>query len=123
MAEQLSDVISALFSFDYSLTFTREVERIWKRGFSTPAVLFYLVRYPALISVIFVILEETSWAGISDQARAVFDHPHVEHACRLISMPTTFLEVRLYRFTTRLIGSRCGSDQLSSAARPWYASR
>lgn len=60
-------MISALFSFDYSLTFTREVERIWKHGFSTPAVLFYLVRYPALMSVLFVILEETSWAGISDR--------------------------------------------------------
>lgn len=57
----------ALFCFDYGLTFTREVERIWKRGLSAPAVLFYCVRYPALVSTIFIILDETAWAGISDE--------------------------------------------------------
>ncbi|OJT14308.1 hypothetical protein TRAPUB_9169 [Trametes pubescens] len=52
---------------DYMRTFTREVEHVWKRELSTSAALFYLVRYPGLISTLFVVLEETGWAGISDK--------------------------------------------------------
>ncbi|KAI0356045.1 hypothetical protein OH77DRAFT_1402140, partial [Trametes cingulata] len=56
----------ALYCFDYSLTLAREVERIWKLGFSVSAVIFYCVRYSALVNTIFVILDQTSWRGLSD---------------------------------------------------------
>ncbi|OJT14306.1 hypothetical protein TRAPUB_9167 [Trametes pubescens] len=59
--------LSALACFDYTLTFTREVERIWKREFSTPVILFYLVRYPAMVSALLLILNMTGWQGISDK--------------------------------------------------------
>ncbi|KAI0763066.1 hypothetical protein BD413DRAFT_720192 [Trametes elegans] len=52
--------------FDYCLTFTREVQRIWTLGFSMSAVLFYGVRYPAVFSTLFVVLDMTQWHGISD---------------------------------------------------------
>lgn len=63
----LNDVFSALFCFDYSLTFTREVERIWKHEFSTPVILFYIIRYSAMISALLVILDLTGWRGVSDK--------------------------------------------------------
>ncbi|KAI9065336.1 hypothetical protein FKP32DRAFT_1568312, partial [Trametes sanguinea] len=56
----------ALFCFDYILTFSREVQRIWKLRFTTSAMLFYCVRYSALFNTIFVVLEQTQWNGISD---------------------------------------------------------
>ncbi|KAI0631153.1 hypothetical protein C8Q77DRAFT_1159851 [Trametes polyzona] len=57
---------TALFCFDYFLTFGGEVELVWRRGFSTSAVLFYAVRYPALFSTVFVILDMTPFKGQSD---------------------------------------------------------
>ncbi|KAL1949132.1 hypothetical protein VTO73DRAFT_10938 [Trametes versicolor] len=56
---------AALFCFDYSLTFAREVEHIWKREFSTTAVLFYFFRYLGLITTIFAVLAVAGWTGIS----------------------------------------------------------
>ncbi|KAI0654362.1 hypothetical protein C8Q70DRAFT_883259, partial [Cubamyces menziesii] len=56
----------ALFCFDYCLTFTREIQRIWKLKLAPSAIIFYCVRYPALFSTLFVILEQTRWSGISD---------------------------------------------------------
>ncbi|CDO70386.1 hypothetical protein BN946_scf184999.g26 [Trametes cinnabarina] len=57
---------TALFCFNYILTFTREVQRIWKLRFTTSAILFYCVRYSALFNTIFIVLEQTRWNGISD---------------------------------------------------------
>ncbi|KAL1949134.1 hypothetical protein VTO73DRAFT_10940 [Trametes versicolor] len=66
---RLFTAAAALACFDYCLTFTREVERIWKHEFSTPVVLFYLVRYPAMISALNIFLNLTGWRGISDKVR------------------------------------------------------
>lgn len=79
-ARRLTDVSLALVCLDYSLTFTREVERIWKYEFSTPVVLFYLVRYPAMISAFNVFLNLTGWRGISDKVRVAFDCVHIQHS-------------------------------------------
>lgn len=73
-------ILSALFWFDYSLTFPREVERIWKRGFSTPVILFYLVRYTAMMSALIIILDLAGWRGRSDSVRVVFFYLHVENS-------------------------------------------
>lgn len=77
---KLSDTFIALACFDYCLTFTREVERIWKHEFSTPVVLFYLVRYPAMISALNIFLNLTGWRGISDKVRVAFCCVHVENS-------------------------------------------
>ncbi|KAI0654367.1 hypothetical protein C8Q70DRAFT_925911 [Cubamyces menziesii] len=57
---------TALFCYDYCLTLGREARLVWRRGFSTSAVLFYGVRYPALFSTIFVVMDLTNWKGMSD---------------------------------------------------------
>ncbi|OSC97814.1 hypothetical protein PYCCODRAFT_1376413, partial [Trametes coccinea BRFM310] len=56
----------ALFCYDYCLTAGREVQLVWRRGFSTSTVLFFGVRYPAVFSTIFVVMDMTSWKGMSD---------------------------------------------------------
>ncbi|KAL7277286.1 hypothetical protein ACG7TL_009142 [Trametes sanguinea] len=63
---------TALFCFDYMLTFAREVRRIWKLRFTTSAMLFYCVRYSALFNTIFVVLEQTQWKGVSDMRPVIF---------------------------------------------------
>ncbi|KAI0325339.1 hypothetical protein GY45DRAFT_1261025 [Cubamyces sp. BRFM 1775] len=61
----------ALFCFDYFLTLTREAQRIWKLKLAPSAIIFYCVRYPALFSTLFVILEQTRWSGISDEVNDI----------------------------------------------------
>ncbi|KAL1949130.1 hypothetical protein VTO73DRAFT_10936 [Trametes versicolor] len=56
---------TALFCFDYCLTFGREVDFVWKRGLSVSTVLFYAARYPAFFSTIFVILDIIPFKGMS----------------------------------------------------------
>ncbi|KAI9067876.1 hypothetical protein FKP32DRAFT_1562917 [Trametes sanguinea] len=58
--------LTALFCYDYCLTFGREVQLVWRRRFSTSSVLFFGARYPAVFSTIFVIMDMTSWKGMSD---------------------------------------------------------
>ncbi|KAI0360496.1 hypothetical protein OH77DRAFT_1433901 [Trametes cingulata] len=56
---------TALFCYDYLLTIDREV-RLWQQGSSFATLLFSAVRYPALLNTIFVIMDLTSWKGMSD---------------------------------------------------------
>ncbi|KAI0760256.1 hypothetical protein C8Q74DRAFT_213959 [Fomes fomentarius] len=58
---------TALFCFDYSITIGSEVRLIWPRRLSGPSILFYTVRYPALLNTLFVILNEVLWRGISNE--------------------------------------------------------
>ncbi|KAI0371238.1 hypothetical protein BV20DRAFT_1051655 [Pilatotrama ljubarskyi] len=57
---------TAVFCYDYMLTLHREV-RLWQRGLSGAALLFCATRYPALLNTIFVIMDLTSWRGMSDR--------------------------------------------------------
>ena len=59
-----------MISYDYLLTFNREVRQIWRRRFSSAALLFYTVRYPGIASTIFVFLDLIPWKGMSDKVRA-----------------------------------------------------
>ncbi|KAL7277288.1 hypothetical protein ACG7TL_009144 [Trametes sanguinea] len=58
MADSASDLASIIQE--------REVQLVWRRGFSTSTVLFFGVRYPAVFSTIFVVMDMTSWKGMSD---------------------------------------------------------
>ena len=73
-----SDVVifgtQALISYDYLLTFNREVRHIWRRGFSGAALLFYTVRYPGIAGAIIDVLDLTPFKGMSDKVRSVCDH-------------------------------------------------
>ncbi|OBZ67925.1 hypothetical protein A0H81_12162 [Grifola frondosa] len=48
---------TALFCYDYFLTLGSEVEHIWRTKISIATLVFYAVRYSALFSTIFVILD------------------------------------------------------------------
>ncbi|KAI0740858.1 hypothetical protein C8Q76DRAFT_853142 [Earliella scabrosa] len=52
---------AALLLYDCSLTFTDEVQRIWKRRFSGVTVVYLLIRYTVLFNRILVFLEFQAW--------------------------------------------------------------
>ncbi len=67
---------AALFWYDYCLTFAQDIRHIWPLRLSIPSLLFVAVRYPALVSTAFIILDQTQWKGMTD---AVRDHPLLGH--------------------------------------------
>ncbi|RPD61312.1 hypothetical protein L227DRAFT_65094 [Lentinus tigrinus ALCF2SS1-6] len=71
LATLLYDAATALFCYDYCLTFGREVQYIWPLRLSIPSLLFFAVRYPALVNTIFIILDQTCWRGMRDE---LYDH-------------------------------------------------
>ncbi|KAI0700995.1 hypothetical protein C8T65DRAFT_559598, partial [Cerioporus squamosus] len=52
---------TALLWFDFALTFTTEVRRIWRRRFTGATVVYLFTRYTALIERIFFVLEVLLW--------------------------------------------------------------
>ncbi|RDX48618.1 hypothetical protein OH76DRAFT_1483717 [Lentinus brumalis] len=52
---------TALLWFDFALTFTTEVRRIWRRKFTGATVVYLFTRYIALIERIFFVLEVLLW--------------------------------------------------------------
>ncbi|RPD75587.1 hypothetical protein L226DRAFT_49377 [Lentinus tigrinus ALCF2SS1-7] len=67
LATSLYDAATALFCYDYCLTFGREVQYIWPLRLSVPSLLFFAVRYPALVNTAFIILDQTCWRGMTDE--------------------------------------------------------
>ncbi|KAI0642707.1 hypothetical protein C8Q79DRAFT_230034 [Trametes meyenii] len=77
---------TALFCFDYALTLPQEAQRIWKLKLTPSALISYCVRYPALFSTPFVILDQTRWRGISNALQRPRAHRdgtqhHFAHCC------------------------------------------
>lgn len=60
----------AFVCYDYLLTSGREVQYIWRRGFSGPALLFYTLRYATLCNVLFAVTDLKPWANMSDHVRS-----------------------------------------------------
>ena len=58
----------ALLWFDFALTFTTEVQQIWRRRFSGAAIVYLLTRYSALLDSAMVIVETFVWRS-SDKVR------------------------------------------------------
>ncbi|KAL1949115.1 hypothetical protein VTO73DRAFT_10921 [Trametes versicolor] len=52
-----------LVFYDYALTFDQEVRNIWRIRFSSSALLFYVARYAALFTSIWIVLNGTVWSG------------------------------------------------------------
>ncbi|KAF9445271.1 hypothetical protein P691DRAFT_675977, partial [Macrolepiota fuliginosa MF-IS2] len=55
----------AMLIYDHCLTFSDEVERIWKRRFTFVTVLFLINRYATIVEVIVVLeaFHNPSWSG------------------------------------------------------------
>ncbi|KAL1949114.1 hypothetical protein VTO73DRAFT_10920 [Trametes versicolor] len=67
---------AVLVFYDYALTFDQEVRIIWRAArFSSPALLFYVVRYAAFFSSILIVLDVTEWAGQNDLVQVSFAPP------------------------------------------------
>ncbi|OJT14285.1 hypothetical protein TRAPUB_9145 [Trametes pubescens] len=61
---------AVLVFYDYALTFDQEVRIMWRaRRLSSPALLFYVVRYAAFFSSILIVLDVTEWPGQNDLVR------------------------------------------------------
>ncbi|KAI0729807.1 hypothetical protein C8Q72DRAFT_777325 [Fomitopsis betulina] len=56
-----SRYLSALCCYDYCLTLGREVDLIWRGRLSLASVLFYVLRYSALLDTVLVMLGYLSW--------------------------------------------------------------
>ncbi|GBE83934.1 hypothetical protein SCP_0509930 [Sparassis crispa] len=53
--------VVCLLWYDYLLTFSEEVQYIWKSRLSVSSVLFYVIRYSALLSSICEVLATQGW--------------------------------------------------------------
>ncbi|KAH9922458.1 uncharacterized protein B0H18DRAFT_879372, partial [Fomitopsis serialis] len=51
----------ALCCYDWMLTFGHEVDLIWKSKQSPVTILFYGIRYPALLNTVIEMLSRISW--------------------------------------------------------------
>ncbi|KAI0325335.1 hypothetical protein GY45DRAFT_254178 [Cubamyces sp. BRFM 1775] len=47
----------ALSCYDYGLTLEREIRLVWRRGFSTSSILYYAVRYSAVLGTLSCIVD------------------------------------------------------------------
>ena len=65
-------VYAALLWFDFALTFTTEVQRIWRRKFSGATVVYLFMRYSALIERVLFVLEVLVWKS-SDKVCSFID--------------------------------------------------
>ena len=62
---------TALAWFDFTLTFTTEVQRIWRRKFSGATVVYLVARYTLLLDSYFLLTEAFLWRS-SGAVRAVW---------------------------------------------------
>ena len=52
--------------YEYSITFSLEVQQIWKRKISWFPALFYVNRYATLMCTVILILMQFQWPGLVD---------------------------------------------------------
>ena len=62
----LSSCPVAVLWFDFALTFTTEVRRIWRREFSGATLVFLLMRYIAVVERVFFVLEVLLWKSTDE---------------------------------------------------------
>ena len=65
-ALHLATYSAALLWFDFALTFTTEVKRIWRRRFSGATVVYLLTRYIAVVERVFFVLEVLLWKSTDE---------------------------------------------------------
>ncbi|KAH9922452.1 uncharacterized protein B0H18DRAFT_1120851 [Fomitopsis serialis] len=97
----------ALCCYDFFLTFTREVQFMWKLKPSMASILFFTLRYPALCNTVLVVLGYLSWGGWQSQLMAgdvlVLTSSASKHLS-FLAPPThdyIFTAVRIYALSAR----------------------
>ncbi|KAI1795344.1 hypothetical protein LXA43DRAFT_1090993 [Ganoderma leucocontextum] len=71
VANQCGLAITALYIYDYAITFAREVELFWGRRFTGASLLFLLNRY---LNLAHIIVEVCNFARMSDQAISILPY-------------------------------------------------
>ena len=66
IALDISPYPAAVLWFDFALTFTTEVRRIWRRKFTGATLVYLLMRYIAVIERIFFVLEVLLWKSTDE---------------------------------------------------------
>ncbi|EED83107.1 predicted protein [Postia placenta Mad-698-R] len=68
IAEEKAD---ALCYYDYCLNISREVELVWKAKLSLGTILYYTLRYPAMLFPVAEIMMRVFWPWQSDQSKTL----------------------------------------------------
>lgn len=68
----------AIITYDYLITYDREVRHIWRRRFGVSALLFYAVRYSGLSSAILFTLYGAPFHGKSSMVCGWYDRQIVD---------------------------------------------
>ncbi|RPD61323.1 hypothetical protein L227DRAFT_652608, partial [Lentinus tigrinus ALCF2SS1-6] len=87
---------AALIIYEYCITFHREVNQIWRRGFSSSTLLVYAVRYPAVINPLFVLLDLVPWNRQSDRSCAILVRSEMALNVLLLCSAAVFSSLRAY---------------------------
>ncbi|KAH9942050.1 hypothetical protein B0H21DRAFT_751393, partial [Amylocystis lapponica] len=88
---------AVLFCYDYCLTFDREVEYFWKAKLSPIALLFYVMRYTGLFTIIFVMLESSiKWTARSDLSCSIVVHLDLTLLILTLCCAAMFSAARVY---------------------------
>ncbi|KAI1790333.1 hypothetical protein LXA43DRAFT_1095479 [Ganoderma leucocontextum] len=113
---------TALLWFDYTLTFSSEVKRIWQRRFTGATVLFLVVRYSALFERVLSVIYRFNTTSDSDNLCAVISKvnnvlnvlyidrsaPHVWYLCEGLEIDNAGVSVLVgpgYNLLLPIIGS------------------
>lgn len=86
--------ISALCYYDYCLNISREVELVWKAKLSLGTILYYTLRYPAMLFPVAEIMMRVFWPWQSDQRSELFaivcspNPDSLRHSCNKLPSST-----------------------------------
>lgn len=88
--------ISALCYYDYCLNISREVELIWKAKLSLGTILYYTLRYPAMLFPVAEIMMRIFWPWQSDQSCRVLLRFNMALDLIVLSSVAVFAALRVY---------------------------
>jgi len=91
----------ALLFYDYLLTLGREIEYIWAGQFSLPSMLFYIVRYSAIINTICMLAEMYPWSGLNEHSCSVYTAIDMLTTVLLLIGTALFAAMRVYALFAR----------------------
>ncbi|EPT00573.1 hypothetical protein FOMPIDRAFT_1108111, partial [Fomitopsis schrenkii] len=86
----------ALCCYDFCLTFTREIKFMWKLKPSAVSLLFFTLRYPALLNTIMVVFGYLSWGTWQTQLVSMMMRLEMVGDVLILASSTIFTALRIY---------------------------
>ncbi|KAI0729821.1 hypothetical protein C8Q72DRAFT_883918 [Fomitopsis betulina] len=93
---------TTLCCYDWFLTLDREVESIWKTEQSLVTILFYGIRYPAILNTVIELLTRISWPSWQSNFRCGFSSQELSRCINYLSQ-LLFASLRIYAVFNRNI--------------------